>query len=71
MLEGFLGASQSNTKLKENISSKLLACFKANKEIFVYWTVTSDENWVHQFEPETRGHAMKWHYPHSPQKKNS
>ena len=56
---------QHKTKRKP-ISSKLLACFEANREIFIYHTVTSDENRIHQFEPETRGQAMQWHCPQSP-----
>jgi histone-lysine N-methyltransferase SETMAR len=39
--------------------------FDAEGEILFSRIVTSDETWVHHFEPETKRQSMEWHHPQS------
>lgn len=39
-------------------SSVLLARFEAEGEAFLSRIVTVDDTWVHNFEPESKGHSV-------------
>ena len=58
---------QHKTEVKA-IPSELLVRFEA-KLGTLSRIVTTDETWVHRFQPETKGKSMEWHRLHSPGKK--
>jgi hypothetical protein len=55
--DGFHGASQSNTELREKLTDLPIS------DIYSRW------NWVHRFELEAKRQSMEWHNPQSPRKK--
>jgi hypothetical protein len=53
--DGFLGSLTIEHKAdRKAIYSELLARFEAEGEAFSSLIFTSDETWVHHFEPETK-----------------
>ncbi len=58
--------SPDHKKKRLEICSKLLKRYKKEGDSFLERIITTDESWVHHYEPETKRQSMSWKHSDSP-----
>jgi len=62
-----LNADQKRQRCQS--SEQLLETFRRDPNDFLSRLVTTDETWLHYYDPETKKHSMEWRHSGSPHSK--